>query len=148
MLALKTLLRKSYQKYIIAHKDIGKVMLPFPNWLSVLKFLKPRLNSGLRNKRCGKYIYDHQSISRDHIGPWIDPTTFIRQTYCLTIARKVFKYILVVVDVASRYIDAEPLSKKDSVNVEKAFEKFYSRKLTFPRTLIVDPGTEFKGEVT
>ena len=65
-----------------------------------------------------------------------------------TIGNRTFKYILVVVDVASRYIDAEPLSKKDAASVEKAFEKIYSRKLTYPKTLMVDQGTEFKVAVT
>ena len=46
-----------------------------------------------------------------------------------------------VVDVASRYVDAEALTSKDSSKVAKAFEKIYSRKLSFPNTIIVDPGT-------
>ena len=54
-----------------------------------------------------------------------------------------------IVDVASRYIDAEPLTSKNSVRVAKAFEKINSRKkLKFPNTLIVDPGKEFMGDVT
>ena len=65
-----------------------------------------------------------------------------------TIGNRTFKYILVVVDVASRYMDSEPLSKKDASSVEKAFEKIYSRKLNYPKTLMVDQGTEFKGAVT
>ena len=32
--------------------------------------------------------------------------------------------------------------------VSKAFEKIYSRRLKYPETLIVDPGTEFLGSVT
>ena len=60
------------------------------------------------------------------------------------------KYALVVVDVASRYVDAEPLSSKNSTRVAKAFEKIFSRRkaLKFPHTLIVDPGKEFMGDVT
>ena len=51
------------------------------------------------------------------------------------------KYALVVVDVDSRYIDAEPLCSKSSASVAKAFDKMYARKkLKFPNTLIVDPG--------
>ena len=65
-----------------------------------------------------------------------------------TIGNRTFKYIVVVVDVAPRYIDAEPLSKNDAASVEKAFEKIYSRKLNYPRTLMVDQSTEFKGAVT
>lgn len=61
---------------------------------------------------------------------------------------KKYKYALVVVDVASRYTDAEPLKSKYASEVAAAFGKIYSRKLRKPETIIVDPGTEFKGEVT
>lgn len=37
--------------------------------------------------------------------------------------RKVFKYALAVVDVASRYKEAEPLTSKDFSQVAKAFKR-------------------------
>ena len=61
--------------------------------------------------------------------------------------RKTFKYALVVVDVASRYKDAEPLTSKESSEVVKSFEKIYSRKLKWPVRIIIDPGKEFMGHV-
>ena len=69
------------------------------------------------------------------------------------VGRKTYRYALVVIDVASRYKDAEALTSKDSQEVAKAFEKIYSRKikrpsLKWPKTLIVDPGKEFMGYVT
>ena len=64
------------------------------------------------------------------------------------VGRKTFRYALVVIDVASRYKDVEALSSKESQEVAKAFEKIYSRKLNWPKTLIVDPGKEFMGHVT
>ena len=64
------------------------------------------------------------------------------------VRRKTFRYALVVIDVASRYKDAEALTSKESHEVAKAFEKIYSRKLNWPKTLIVDPGKEFMGNVT
>jgi len=64
------------------------------------------------------------------------------------VKRKTYKYALVVVDIASRYIDAEPLTSKYSTEVSTAFNKLYSRKLQWPETMMVDPGTEFMGEVT
>ena len=69
------------------------------------------------------------------------------------VGRKTFRYALVVIDVASRYKDAEALTSKESQEVAKAFEKIYSRKikrpsLNWPKTLIVDPGKEFMGHVT
>jgi len=65
-----------------------------------------------------------------------------------TQGKKTYKYALLVVDVASRYADAEPLTTKDSNGIANAFEKIYSKgKLKWPSTLIVDPGTEFMGAV-
>ena len=65
-----------------------------------------------------------------------------------TVKRKTFKYALVVIDVASRYKDAEPLTSKESSEVAKSFEKIYSRKLKWPERIIIDPGKEFMGRVT
>ena len=63
--------------------------------------------------------------------------------------RKVFKYTLTVVDVASRYKEAEPLTSKNSDEVAKAFQTIYRRSpLTWPEILQVDPGREFMGAVT
>ena len=64
------------------------------------------------------------------------------------VGRKTFRYALVVIDVASRYKDAEALTSKESQEVAKAFESIYKRKLHWPKTLIVDPGKEFMGHVT
>jgi len=64
------------------------------------------------------------------------------------VGRKTYKYALVVIDIASRYRDAEPLTSKSSDEVEKAFKNIYSRKLKWPETIIVDPGREFMGSVT
>ena len=64
-----------------------------------------------------------------------------------TYRKKIYKYILVVIDIASRYKDAEALTSKESLEVAKAFEKIYSRKLKWPEILMVDPGKEFFGNV-
>ena len=64
-----------------------------------------------------------------------------------TVRRKTYKYALVVVDIATRYKDAEPLTSKESSLVAKAFEKIYSRKLKWPSVLMVDHGKEFSGSV-
>ena len=63
--------------------------------------------------------------------------------------RKVFRYALTVVDVASRYKEAEPLTSKNSDEVAKAFQTIYKRSpLTWPEMLQVDPGREFMGAFT
>ena len=63
--------------------------------------------------------------------------------------RKVFKYALTVVDVASRYKETEPLTSKNSDEVALAFKRIYKRSpLKWPELLQVDPGREFMGAVT
>ena len=58
-----------------------------------------------------------------------------------------FKYALTLVDVASRYKEAEPLTSKDSAGVARALSRIYSRELQWPKVLQVDPGREFMGSV-
>ena len=41
--------------------------------------------------------------------------------------RKIYKYALTVVDIASRYKEAEPLTSKNSDEVAKAFQSIYKR---------------------
>jgi len=56
---------------------------------------------------------------------------------------------LTVVDVASRYKEAEPLTSKNSDEVALAFQKIYKRSpLKWLEMLQVDPGREFMGAVT
>ena len=63
-------------------------------------------------------------------------------------SRKTFKYALTVVDVASRYKEAEPLTTKEAKEVATALERIYSRgPLKWPKLLQVDPGREFMGAV-
>ena len=89
------------------------------------------------------YLPPPEYIPRPH---WvIDKPNQIHQADLLflphdKVGRKTFKYALVVVDVASRYKDAEALTSKESNEVAKAFTKIYSRKLKWPKTLMVDPG--------
>ena len=68
-----------------------------------------------------------------------------------TIRGRVYRYALVVIDVASRYKDAEAISTKESSEIARCFERIYSRKprrLSWPGVLMVDPGREFMGSVT
>ena len=61
---------------------------------------------------------------------------------------KTYKYALTLVDLATRYKEAEPLTSKDSKEVAMAFEKIYKKHLKYPKLLQVDPGREFMGAVT
>lgn len=63
------------------------------------------------------------------------------------IGRKIYKYALCVVDVASRYKECEPLTDKTAANAAKAFKAIYARSpLNYPNLMQVDSGSEFKGE--
>ena len=63
--------------------------------------------------------------------------------------KKVYKYALTVVDVASRYKAAEAITSKESDEVSRGFAKIYKHgPLKWPQMLQVDPGREFMGAVT
>ena len=86
---------------------------------------------------------------------WQLPTRSTRQTFFFYLMtsylaeKKIYKYALTVVDIASRYKEAEPLTLKNSDEVAKAFQSIYRRSpLTWPNMLQVDPGREFMGAVT
>lgn len=65
------------------------------------------------------------------------------------VRRRTYKYALTVVDVASRYKEAEPLMTKTASEVASAFKRIYQRgPLNWPRLLQVDPGKEFQGAVS
>jgi len=65
------------------------------------------------------------------------------------IGRRTYKYALTVVDVASRYKEAEPLNDKSATEVAAALGRIYKRgPLIWPRLLQVDPGREFMGAVS
>ena len=60
--------------------------------------------------------------------------------------KKVYKYALTVVDVASRFKEAEPLTSKTAAEVADALSRIYKRgPLKWPKLLQVDPGREFMG---
>lgn len=59
-----------------------------------------------------------------------------------------YKYILTVIDTASRYKAGQPLKNKTSADVVKALEKIYdTTKLKYPERVNIDKGSEFKKDV-
>ena len=63
--------------------------------------------------------------------------------------KKVYKYTLNIVDVASRYTGFCQLTTKNSKEVAQAFQwRDENTLLTFPKTLIIDDGKEFYGDTT
>lgn len=64
----------------------------------------------------------------------------------LPCARKVYKYVLSIVNVASRFKEAEPMTSKDSADVAKVFKTIYKHSpLTWPQMLQVDPRPRVHG---
>ena len=57
------------------------------------------------------------------------------------------RYALVVIDMSTRLIDAEPMKNKDSKSVVEAIKKIYKRNiLNMPSQIDSDSGSEFKGD--
>ena len=62
--------------------------------------------------------------------------------------RRTYKYALNVVDVASRFKGSYQLTTKNAEEVAQAFQWIYENTpLTYPKTLIIDNGKEFYGDV-
>ena len=58
--------------------------------------------------------------------------------------KKTYKYVLNIVDVASRYKGSYQLTIKNAKEVAQAFQWIYENTpLNYPKTLIVDDGKEF-----
>ena len=63
--------------------------------------------------------------------------------------KKTYKYVLNIVDVASRYKGSYQLTTKNAREVALAFQWIYENTpLTYPKTLIIDEGSEFRGDTT
>ena len=63
--------------------------------------------------------------------------------------KKTYKYALNIVDVASRYKGSYQLTSKYAKEVAQSFQWIYENTpLTYPKTLIVDDGKEFYGDMT
>ena len=62
---------------------------------------------------------------------------------------KTYKYALNIMDVASHYKGSYQLTAENSKEIAQAFQWIYENTpLTYPKTLIVDDGKEFYGEMT
>ena len=62
---------------------------------------------------------------------------------------KTFRYALTVVDVASRFKEAEPLTSKTAAEVADGLARIYKRSpLRWPKLLQIDSGREFMGSVS
>ena len=57
-----------------------------------------------------------------------------------------YKYLLVVIDVFSKYLWVQPIKNKTHTSVISAFKKIFEETNRRPRTLRSDKGTEFKNK--
>jgi hypothetical protein len=57
-----------------------------------------------------------------------------------------YKYALVVVDIGTRFVGAQPIKSRKVQDIKSALEKIYSKKLEWPSILETDNGSEFKGD--
>ena len=110
-------------------------------------------NSGYTSRPSGRSIFLRLDTFLARNVMWRLPTRSTRRTFFFLphdkLRRKIYKYALTVVDIASRYKEAEPLTSKNSDEVARAFQSLYKRSLlTWPQMLQVDPGREFMGAVT
>ena len=65
------------------------------------------------------------------------------------VRQKTFRYALTVVDVASRYMEAEALTSKTAAEVADGLVRVFKRNpLRWPKLLQADPGREFMGAVS
>jgi len=108
---------------------IWQIYLPAPRHIP-----RPRFDVSVPNEvhQADLLFLPHDRLPRRHRQP-----------------HKVCKYALTVVDVASRYKEAEPLATKESKEVADALSRIYKRSpLKWPKLLQVDPGREFMGAVS
>ena len=114
-------------------KGYWKGLAPVKKLAAAAKVGEEVPKNGSRNKPFGKYISQRHAtfLGQSLVSP--RPMQCIKQTFFflphdkLPHGRKVYKYALTVVDVASRYKAAEPLTSKESDEVSKAFQRIYRR---------------------
>ena len=113
---------------MVTETPLYQIYLPAPKYI-------PRPNASMSRALFAKPNDIHQSdlLSLPH-------DKFKKRTY---------KYALNIVDVASRYKGSYQLTSKYAKEVAQAFQWIYDNTpLTYPKTLIVDEGSEFRGDTT
>lgn len=84
-----------------------------------------------------------------HNIPMVEDVNFMADTLYLPETKEGFKYLLVVVDLATNDFDIEPMKNIDTKTTAAAFQTMMKRKyLNFPNFIRTDDGTEFKDKFT
>src|SRR5690348_8809999 len=81
--------------------------------------------------------------------PLLEDCNFMADLLELPLTKSKYRYLVVVVDLASDEFDIEPITKKDSDNVLKAMLKMFKRNPNFIKipyaSLRTDGGSKFQG---
>lgn len=94
-----------------------------------------------KNKNSKQHVFNKV---KNHI-PMKEDVNFMADLLYLPETKQKYKYLLVVVDIASDEFDIEPLRTKESKEVADAFKTMMKRKhLNFPTIIRTDEGTEFR----
>lgn len=126
-LATAAKVSESDAKICFTRQALWKIYLPAPKHIPRPKFDVPTPNAV---HQAGFLFLPHDSVGRSR-------------------GRKTYKYPLTVVDVASRFKEAEPLTSKELAKVAGAFQNIYKRgPLKWRQLLQVDLGREFMGALT
>ena len=105
---------------------------PLPNYLPLPKYV-PRPNASMSLYATPNDIHQADILYLPHD----------------KLKKKTYKYALNVVDVASRYKGSYQLATKNAKEVAQVFQWIYENTpLNYPKTLIVDDGKEFYGDIT
>jgi len=141
--------RKSCQASVTPLKATGADWLQSRSLRPLQRFRSKLLATGSSGEPFDRYICLPRDTSRGRCLTKTRLMQSIRLIFCIchTIASTAaLKFALTVVDVASRYKEAEPLTDKSATEVAAALGRIYKRgPLTWPRLLQVDPGREFMG---
>ena len=135
---------------IIAPGATGRGSQPSNTSPQLPRFLKMWPRTGWRNKPSGRSTFrPHGMFHAPSLTNEVHQADlFFLSHDRLPRGQKTYKYALNVVDVASRYKEAEPLTSKSAAEVADALSRIYRRgPLKWPKLLQVDAGREFMGTV-
>ena len=136
--------------------DIGEGKVQFRNYLKHQAQQKKRQKDGLIKQPLYQiYLPPPKYIPRSNASMSLYATPndiHHADILCLPHDRyekKIYKYALNIVDVASRYKGSYQLTTKNSKEVAQAFQWIYGNTLlTYPKTLIIEDGKEFYADTT
>ncbi|PFX32998.1 hypothetical protein AWC38_SpisGene2094 [Stylophora pistillata] len=148
------------EKYQAAYEKYQENRAKLLDWIAANDRIKKEANQNLIGTDYALKLYkkahsEELDMKEPHFSNFFKPSTQQKQVHQGDLLflpygklfRKVYKYALAVVDVASRFKAAEPLTSKESSEVSKALQTKYKRgPLRWPKNLQVDPGPEFRGE--